>query len=618
MRRWLGFALAVCLLASFWGASEARVNPRYLNGGETPKLSETMQEYEYINDLSIGALWFPNIAKKGYIGYYDISGYYPGGGDQSLVWQAGMYSAGYVERAGGGFYDNAFQYLGSDGHSSDPYRYDTLGEAPIIETEADYDLPYPYRKITIHVNTNDKPVNDTETDGDVGLDVTYEWHAWGVRGYDDFVIVHCTVLFQKDIEDFYWGWMSDCDCGDVNLPDYYFDDYAGWDEDLYFCYMRDWDYDPLNPQPAAETTSDSLFLTPNAVGQVLLAAPPVGGPVTAAPDPAQEWVSQNYWDWNNDVTGAQSVYDRLAGIWENPFPPEDDFDYRILNGVGPYDITAGQVGHFWMAYVLGEGYDDDEHGTFDMGNLKEHVQAAIDFYEGGLVIPEEDYPPRAPDLNPDLDADVVADQLTVHWSPYTNIPSPGAQADGFNVYTSNISKLGPWELLESFGPSTTQTVITLPPGFYTYVWVEALDDDTGNGSNPFALTSRIWERDSRDRLRANENTIVGVIGSTPAESDVENVTVAPNPYIGTNAAELTEYETLLGFHYLPEKCEIYIYTLLGNLVDIIHHDSQSGSEFWDMTTRTQEAISSGLYVYRVVSDSGDEKIGKFAVIKGQR
>jgi hypothetical protein len=354
------------------------------------------------------------------------------------------------------------------------------------------------------------------------------------------------------------------------------------------------------------------------VGQVLLAAPPVGGPVTAAPDPAQEWVSQNYWDWNNDVTGAQSVYDRLAGDWENPFPPEDDFDYRILNGVGPYDITAGQVGHFWFAYAVGEGYDDDDHGTFDMGNLKDHIAAAVDFYEGGMVIPAEDYPPRAPDLNPDLDVDVVANQLTVHWSPYTNIPAPGAQTDGFNVYTSSASKLGPWELLESFGASATQTVITLPPGFYTYVWVEAYDDDNETGSNPFALTSRIWERDIRDRLRANENTIVGVIGSTPTESDVENVTVAPNPYIGTNAAELTEYETLLGFHYLPAKCEIYIYTLLGNLVDIIHHDSQSGSEFWDMTTRTQEAISSGLYVYRVVSDSGDEKIGKFAVIKGQR
>ena len=103
-----------------------------------------------------------------------------------------------------------------------------------------------------------------------------------------------------------------------------------------------------------------------------------------------------------------------------------------------------------------------------------------------------------------------------------------------------------------------------------------------------------------------------------AQETVEDVTVAPNPYVGTNQAELQEYETILGFHNLPKKCTIYVYTLLGNLVDIIHHDSESGSEFWDMTTRTNEAISSGLYVYRVVSDDGQEKLGKFAVIKGQR
>jgi len=109
-----------------------------------------------------------------------------------------------------------------------------------------------------------------------------------------------------------------------------------------------------------------------------------------------------------------------------------------------------------------------------------------------------------------------------------------------------------------------------------------------------------------------------VIGNTRTESALDKITVAPNPYVGSNKAELSEYETLLGFHHLPDKCTIYIYNLLGNLVDIIHHNSQSGSEFWDMTTRTHESISSGMYVYRVRDENGAEKTGKFAVIKGQR
>jgi len=37
-----------------------------------------------------------------------------------------------------------------------------------------------------------------------------------------------------------------------------------------------------------------------------------------------------------------------------------------------------------------------------------------------------------------------------------------------------------------------------------------------------------------------------------------------------------------------------------------------------MTTRSGESISSGLYIYRVKDEYGSEKLGKFAVIKGQR
>jgi hypothetical protein len=540
-----------------------------------------------------------------------LSGYYPGGGEQSLVWQAGMYAGGYITGA-----PNAWTFYGSDGHASDPYLYDTLDELAIFQTEEDLGLPFPYRRLTIHVNTADKVIAD-DADGDLGLDVTQEWHFWGVEEYDDFAILHVRIEFTKDIEDFWWGWMSDCDVGDVNVPDVYFDDFAGWDDTYRFCYMRDWDYDPLEGQRYSETAADSLWLSPGVIGQILLAAPPVGGPVTADPDPSQKWESKNYWDWNNDVSGAQSVYDRLAGIWENPFPPDDEFDYRILNGVGPYDVSAGDTAHFWMAYVAGEGYNTDVYETFDMGTLIQHVIVAQDFFDDGMVVDAADYPPRAPDLDPDLSVDLSADQLIVHWDPYDDITG-GVDTDSFIVYTSSFSKLGPWERYEALGAGETETTVRLAPGFFTYVWVQAYDSDNDVGSDPFALSSRLYRRDSRGVLMSDYRSIRSVIGSTETEDELDLITVAPNPYVGSNEAELTEYETLIGFHHLPEKCTIYIYNLLGSLVDVIGHDSASGSEFWDMTTRSGESISSGLYIYRVKAENGGEKVGKFAVIKGQR
>jgi hypothetical protein len=630
MKRWVCLLSVACILALCWGVAEARENPNAHQGqvAEPPEVANMPAVTSaFFNDLNIGAMWFPSIRNKGYIGYADLSAWYPGGGDQSDLWQAGMWAGGYVKSPTmpGGFQPKAWRYLGSDGATGD-LQYDLVDAQAVVKTEANMSFHYPYRSLTCHVNTADKPFSTSAgdtVDGDLGIDVKYEWQQWGVRGYDNWVFCHVTIVFSKPVKDFFFGWMTDSDCGNVNLADYYYDDYVGFNTDLKFCYMRDWDYDPLPGQIEAATTADSLFLSTNAIGQFLMAGPPIGGRANAAAVNTTRWQTANFWDWNNDISSVQDTYDRIAGIWTNPFPPAVQFDYRMLNGVGPYQAEAGDTAHFWMAYVMGEGYNDDNHSTYGLGNLVQHVKDAEAFFNGGMVIPASAYPPVAPNLNPaliDIHAvDVSADELTVHWAPYTNIPPPGAHADSFFVFANTISKTGPWERVAGFGSGATSTTVKLIPGFYTYVMVQAYDATTGTISNPWAMTGRLYETDSRGRLRANNNTIVNVIGNTAAESALDQISVAPNPYDGSNPAELREFETLLGFHHLPAKCTIYIYTMLGNLVDIIHHDSDSGSEFWDMTTRSNESISSGMYVYRVHDlKTGEEKLGKFAVIKGQR
>jgi hypothetical protein len=92
MKGLISLITAICLTGAVWGTPEARINHTERNApvtgtddrpglGHTAALDET-----FLNDLHIGALWFPSISSKGYIGYYDISGFYPGGGDQSAVW----------------------------------------------------------------------------------------------------------------------------------------------------------------------------------------------------------------------------------------------------------------------------------------------------------------------------------------------------------------------------------------------------------------------------------------------------------------------------------------------------------------------------------------------------
>jgi hypothetical protein len=603
VRRRLVWALtAACFFTLLIGSPEARVNhaerkPVTAADGRPHLGFSSPLEDTYLRDLHLGALWFPNISNRSYIGYYDISGYYPGGGYQSTVWNAGMSAGGFVwNDLEGEFNPIPWLWLGLDGHHADPYGYDNLGLDAVVETETDLGLPYSYRRVTIRVNTALKDTVRAPAgliDGDTGMTVTFRWHQWGVSGYDHWVFVDAGIEFSKAIDDFYWGWLSDCDVGCVYLATYYMDDYAGWNDSLRFCYMRDWDYDPLEGQPPVPSTEDSVFLSPSMVAQYLLAAPPAGGPITSAPDPAQKWVTKNYWDWYDDYGARREAYDRLTGAWQNTFPSPTAFDYRILNAVGPYDVSAGDTAHFWMAYVMGEGYEDDSHAAYDMGTLIDHVADAKAFFEGGMIIPPSEFPPQVPDLNPDLETDITGDTIRIHWAPYENIVG-GASADSFFVYRSTDSKLGPWERVAAFADSVTETYLELN-ATCTYVWVQAYDTGNQVGSNPFGLYSRLYEPDGGGVLRANEETIVCApsplagVGGRP-EQDSGRLWNHPNPF-RTSTTITYSVST-------PGVITLRVFDVSGELVRVLAEGKKGGGEYrtvWDGRDDQGRTAAPGIY-----------------------
>ena len=91
---------------------------------------------------------------------------------------------------------------------------------------------------------------------------------------------------------------------------------------------------------------------------------------------------------------------------------------------------------------------------------------------------------------------------------------------------------------------------------------------------------------------------------------------------------------MLWFRNLPRVAEIRIFSLAGDLVDIIHHDEaykgkdidnidaqknprmSGGEHAWDMITLHDQATASGLYLFTVEDkNSGQIKEGKFLIIK---
>jgi hypothetical protein len=106
------------------------------------------------------------------------------------------------------------------------------------------------------------------------------------------------------------------------------------------------------------------------------------------------------------------------------------------------------------------------------------------------------------------------------------------------------------------------------------------------------------------------------------------VVVYPNPYrVDGNYYQdgyepgQRNFDKRLNFINLPSRCTIRIYTLDGDLVRSLEHDTQEGDldatyAYWDLISRNTQAVVSGIYLFSVKDkDTGETQVGKFVIIK---
>ncbi|NWF88343.1 MAG: hypothetical protein HXY50_02665, partial [Ignavibacteriaceae bacterium] len=114
------------------------------------------------------------------------------------------------------------------------------------------------------------------------------------------------------------------------------------------------------------------------------------------------------------------------------------------------------------------------------------------------------------------------------------------------------------------------------------------------------------------------------VAASEIKSGMEKIKVVPNPYIATNMMEpalsnksLNQRRRIL-FTHIPAECNIKIFTSSGVFVDEIEvqNPSDNGTAFWDLLTKEGLEVAAGIYIYHVKAKAtGDEKIGKFAIVK---
>ncbi len=105
-----------------------------------------------------------------------------------------------------------------------------------------------------------------------------------------------------------------------------------------------------------------------------------------------------------------------------------------------------------------------------------------------------------------------------------------------------------------------------------------------------------------------------------SEVNLSRIKVVPNPYIVYNLTEQAStrqdrFTHQLRFTHLPRKCTIRIYTLRGDLIKTIEHNSPTiGEAWWNLQTEEKLEVSYGIYIYTVETPSGQKTMGKFAII----
>ncbi len=118
-------------------------------------------------------------------------------------------------------------------------------------------------------------------------------------------------------------------------------------------------------------------------------------------------------------------------------------------------------------------------------------------------------------------------------------------------------------------------------------------------------------------------TMPSYIDTDLAKEQLDKIKVVPNPYLGAMAWEgKNTYSTGRGpreiqFRYLPARCTIRIYTISGELVRTLEHDSliNDGHEPWDLLTKDNLPASYGVYIYHVEAPGIGTHVGKFAIVK---
>jgi hypothetical protein len=514
--------------------------------------------------------------------------------------------------------------------------------------------------------TDTNPASPSGVHRNIGVVVTERTYAWDQSYNDDFIICDYWIKYEVHDRDLngridaadstlrgvYIGFRMDADVSGFigsSTPTSLWDtdDLAGYDHANKLMYIYDADSpaisgdDTGNPDPA----NPAVLRSPGYIGARLLYCDSAHfvGTYTGKPTMA----TPSYRNFEPLTTQAQYEFIAKGGIAANATVIRD---YRAIFGVGPYTIKTGDSIRIVIAWVIGPG----------LQGITKNSQVAQSMFDGQYQ--RAPASPSVPNLSilPVTSGGVPT--LSLRWqrnSESSRDPLTGVQDfAGYGVYRTSRNDAGGnplWDTLAIYVKNNAvdkrqdslwfgrpflktwppQSVIQGSDTLYEY-----LDKNTPNGLiYTYAVTAfdagdstlgigRLENQIGRGRLSTKV-----FMPNAPATNSVNNIRVVPNPFLGSsrfnnpNPVDTNPWVNRLRFINLPPDARISIFTLAGDLVktissgnivyqsrDVAVTGDFTGVAEWDLTTKNNQEVVSGLYIYVVESSAGTHT-GKFVIMR---
>jgi hypothetical protein len=290
--------------------------------------------------------------------------------------------------------------------------------------------------------------------------------------------------------------------------------------------------------------------------------------------------SADYWAHISNLLGGFAPLIRPDSI-----EAFNNFEIRFTGG------SPGQKAYHYVAtnssprYYLYQDFVDVPFTAWDVDNNR---QLNVGFNEMAAAAPNGVWDP---DSTEDADPFARREFVVVFASTYSATPLPfyTTQYDTLNVNSNHLDGIylfWPRRLDES------GVTIPVDPGDKV---VYQLASRSANDFFTFSTT-------------APERGNVGA-----ARSELARSKAVPNPYFAHSAYELNQFNRVVKFTHLPERCTIRIFNLAGDPIRTLEKSDGTSLATWDLQTDRGLPVGSGVYIFHIDAPGVGTHVGKVAV-----